>query len=357
MLETEKVSIRWVGANRKYYESKGYKYTHHGDFFEVDIKDVSLNSHVEVKVRCDYCGKIITKKFQTYNQQHHEKFGDACKDCQPQKNKLCCLEKYGVTNGAKTKQSKEKTIRTSRERYGVDNPAQAKEAREKISKKSTENAQERLAKARITNLERYNTEHPFQNEEVKQKQKETLMKNYGVDHPKKSEEIKEKERQSNRQKYGVDYYQQTEEAKQRIRNTVREKYGYDYTLQVPEIRQKGMDTLLRNGNCPTSSQQLKLQEMLIQMYGKCELNKPCGTNFLDCVIEVSGISIDVEYDGKYWHQDKKRDRRRDEFVKSQGYKILRISAHKGLPSKEELSKAINDLVINSYRFKEINLDV
>lgn len=51
MLETEKVSIRWVGANRKYYESKGYKYTHHGDFFEVDIKDVSPNSHVEVKVR------------------------------------------------------------------------------------------------------------------------------------------------------------------------------------------------------------------------------------------------------------------------------------------------------------------
>lgn len=45
------------------------------------------------------------------------------------------------------------------------------------------------------------------------------------------------------------------------------------------------------------------------------------------------------------------------YYESQGYKILRISAHKGLPSKEELSKAINDLVTNSYRFKEINLDV
>lgn len=33
----------------------------------------------------------------------------------------------------------------------------------------------------------------------------------------------------------------------------------------------------------------------------------------------------IEYDGDYWHKDKKDiDKKRDSFLKSKGYKILRI---------------------------------
>ena len=67
---------------------------------------------------------------------------------------------------------------------------------------------------------------------------------------------------------------------------------------------------------------------------------PCDKCSLDCVVCVEGFYIDVEYDGAYWHQDKQKDRRRDNFVKTQGYKIFRIRGDKkdNLPSEEQIKE-------------------
>jgi hypothetical protein len=51
--------------------------------------------------------------------------------------------------------------KTCQEKYGVNNPTLSDGARKKISIKSTENAQERLKKARQTNLEKYGVENTF----------------------------------------------------------------------------------------------------------------------------------------------------------------------------------------------------
>lgn len=96
--------------------------------------------------------------------------------------------------------------------------------------------------------------------------------------------------------------------------------------------------------------------MLKKEYGNCELNKQCGSNILDCVVIIGNIKIDVEYDGSYWHQDEQKDRRRDEVVKSYGYKILRIRGGHKLPTLSQLQEAINYLCIDGNNFSRIRLN-
>ena len=56
--------------------------------------------------------------------------------------------------------------KTCQEKYGVSNPSHAEGARRKLSIKNTENAQERLKKAKQTNLEKYGVENYFQSENI-----------------------------------------------------------------------------------------------------------------------------------------------------------------------------------------------
>lgn len=66
--------------------------------------------------------------------------------------------------------------------------------------------------------------------------------------------------------------------------------------------------------------------------------------------------IDVEYDGRYWHQDSAHDRKRDEFVKSNGYKVLRIKSNKLIPNENDLIKTIEKLSLSNHSYNEIILD-
>lgn len=356
MLLSKIVVVKWNIKNKKYYESLGYTFTKNGESFEVPVENLLPNSKVFVDVLCDFCKqKIVRKKYQTYKQQHHPKYGDCCVECQPLKNKLCCLDKYGVDNGAKTIASKEKTKQTSLEKYGVDNPSKADFVREKLSDISRKNAAANYEKAQNTCFERYGVFNAMESPEIKERQQKSVFEKYGVYHPKQNEDVKRKERERHLEKYGCQYSSQREEVKEKVKATCLRKYGNEYYLGSKEAREKISKTLLQNGLIATSKQQIKVQEMLTDLYGNCELNFPCGSCFLDCMVMVNNIKIDVEYDGLYWHQDKQRDRKRDEFVKSQGYKVLRILGGKALPTKEEIIDKINLLTTTNTKFTQINL--
>lgn len=202
LVENQIINIKWNNRNKEHYIALGYKFTYLGDELKVHAEDLTVGSNKLVEVKCDFCGKIVTKKMLTYNAQHHPKYGDCCRECQPKKNKLVCMDKYGVDNGSKTQEAIKKIKNTCIERYGVDNGAKTLASRQKISEKIIASYQnEDVVQKRInTNRERYGCDFPSQNEQVKQKQKETMIRIYGVDHPKKSEEIRAKEREHNKEK-------------------------------------------------------------------------------------------------------------------------------------------------------------
>jgi len=59
-------------------------------------------------------------------------------------------------------------------------------------------------------------------------------------------------------------------------------------------------------------------------------------------IADSKLGINIEYDGFQWHKDKKKDEKRDEELKTQGWKILRYRDI--VPSLQQLRNDINRIL-------------
>lgn len=188
------------------------------------------------------------------------------------------------------------------------------------------------------------------------KQQDMFMRDYGVSNPSEVLEFSNKRKDTIRERYGCDNPSQIKGVQEKKESTCMKNYGVRIPLQSSIVREKVATTMLKNSNCPTSSQQIKVCEMLKAKYGNCELNKQCSKNILDCVVIIGNTKIDVEYDGGYWHKDPQRDRRRDEIVKSYGYKILRIKGGRKLPTYEQLEEAIQYLLQSKNTFAVIKLD-
>lgn len=78
---------------------------------------------------------------------------------------------------------------------------------------------------------------------------------------------------------------------------------------------------------------------------------------MNCMVNINDSKIDVEYDGWYYHKDKQDyDNRRDIFVQSNGYKVLRIKGNYQIPTEEQLQEAINYLVKGNL-YAKIILDI
>lgn len=186
------------------------------------------------------------------------------------------------------------------------------------------------------------------------KAKETWIKNYGVDHPFKSDIIIEKKKTTWIEHYGVDNPSKSLEIKEKKRKSYQEHYGVDNPSQNYEIRCKIAKNFYNNGSVPTSKPQILMYEKLKNIYENCELNYPCGKYSLDCMIEVDDCKIDVEYDGIIYHKDKvEKDKIRNDFMISQGYKILRIQGNGKVPNEDQLKHLIENLISSNEKIKII----
>ena len=167
---------------------------------------------------------------------------------------------------------------------------------------------------------------------------------------------------SNLEKYGVKNVFELNSTKEKIKDYYRLNYGVEYYSQTQMYREnhileKIVESMYKNGTGPTSLPQNETFLLLYNNFDECYLNYPCGKLLLDCVIFLDGIKIDIEYDGTYWHKNKSKDYARDYYVKSQGYKILRISSRRRSPTKKELFEAIYKLSSSHHSFYKIDLDV
>ena len=297
LLPNQYAIVRWHPRNKEYYINKGYVFTKMKEEFQVKVEDLPPQSHALVKAQCDFCGEIISIKFQNYNNRGKFSEDCACKKCRSKKAKQSFQKIYGVN---------------------------------------------------------WN----FQAEEVKEKANKTFVEKYGVEHYSQLSEYLEKTRSTCLKKYGKESYTQTEEYRQRKMKHNLEKYGVPYHTQAPEVKRKILESFENNSTAKTSKPQLELYEKLKTLYGCCELNKSCIYYSLDCVIEVDNIKIDVEFDGEYWHKNRKRqDYIRDQFVKKQGYKIIRIKGNCQIPNDDDLVKAINCLIQTDKTWIELTTDI
>lgn len=81
----QRVKIKWSGTSKQHYIDLGYSYTKIGDFFEVDVNDLSKGSFIAVKVGCDYCDNVTDMPYRDYLHLRGETY--CCPNCLKHKKK------------------------------------------------------------------------------------------------------------------------------------------------------------------------------------------------------------------------------------------------------------------------------
>ena len=415
LIVPQTVKVKISNRTCKHYREKGYEFKKFGDIIEVDVFDLPKGSTAKVKIICDVCGKekeICYGDVVKNNEENkliicgsdfciNKKIEDTCTkkygkgiinvfqvEEVKEKIKNTNLERYSCENPMQNEEIRNKEIQTLREKYGegIINISQVKEIQDKIKdtnleRYGCENAmqnEEIKNKVKATNLERHGVEYPMQSKEILNKSKETHLKHYGCErpsqskkirgkiknkclehygceNPSQSEKVKDKKKETTMKHYGVEYCSQSEEIKNKTKNTNLRKYGCEYPMQSSLIREKAINSFVKNGTIHTSKQELELFELLKTMYPNVKHFYICNPFVFDILVEIDNIKIDVEYDGKYWHQDKRRDVIRDKVIQKQGFKTLRISAINTLPTKQQILEAINILVNTDKRYIHIDL--
>ena len=255
----------------------------------------------------------------------------------------------------------QKLKKNSLEKYGVDNPAKSKESKEKakntINKKLEENPnyyKERNEKIKKTNLERYGFEYIHQSPIIKEKTKQTNLRLYGVENCFQSEEKKQKIKQTNLERYGVEYISKSKECikkvkdtklrkynnstyvnsikakntinkkleenpnyykerNEKIKKTNLERYGVINVFNLEKVKlkahsliaqQKSHNTKLKNHTYTKSKPEEQIYQLLLQKFNKVERQYKSEKYPFACDFYISELDLYIEYQGFWTHGNK-----------------------------------------------------
>ena len=197
------------------------------------------------------------------------------------------IERYGVTNVAKSKDVYDKIIETNLKKYGVEHHQSLESQKEKVKKTNLERygstngkvlkhkveKPKKERKVKLPKVKDTRKGHYYNNgvitkkikegdsipdgfvrgmllsDELKQKRsakaKETFLRKYGVDNPAKSKEVLAKIQKTNLERYGVKCSAQSDVVKKKIKTTNLKKYGVEYSFQSEVVKDKIKATSLK----------------------------------------------------------------------------------------------------------------
>lgn len=320
------VQTKWNSSNKRKYIDLGYKFTKINDYVTVKAEDLLSSSKIKVIVICDYCGCEFEQPKCDYTRSLElPSHKNCCKKCAPLQVKENNIIKYGVENTAQLQSTKDKIARTNIKKYGCSCAMQNPKIMEKTKR---------------TNLKKYGSEWYFSSEEAKE-----LLKTIDRDY----DSALEKRKATCLEKYGVQFVTSLDSTKEKIRDTNIKKYGVPFVMMNPKIKEKSIQTLIESQHNRISKQEQKCYEKLCNIFGKENLEHSvrCSKYTLDFVLNINDCKINIEYDGWYWHKDiQEHDKERNEYVMSQGYKIIRILTNGRMPEKEDLIQAVDKLKDN-----------
>ncbi|MCK9416361.1 hypothetical protein M0Q97_06860, partial [Candidatus Dojkabacteria bacterium] len=161
MILTETVKIKVNSKNIEYLKSKGYDCDLKNEI-NINTSDLSIGSHIIIKVKCDVCGTEKELKYQTYYKNYINCNYYSCSNkCSKEKSDKSNIEKYGVNNIFKTEDFKNNNKNINLIKYGVDSYSKTEECKLKV---------------KHTNMINYGVEYPTQNTELMNKISETNYK-------------------------------------------------------------------------------------------------------------------------------------------------------------------------------------
>jgi len=117
----------------------------------------------------------------------------------------------------------------------------------------------------------------------------------------------------------------------------------DCREKIKQRMLNGGAAIANSANKSPSKPQVKLFELVQEIYPLSILNYPVKKLNLVLDIAIPEIKIWIESDGSYWHQDKEKDLERQKRIESLlGWKCIRydIDSIKQIPPKERITKDI-----------------
>ena len=245
-------------------------------------QDLSKCSNKSIIVDCDYCHKHIIKSNKARYIQNKVLDKDCCEQCRFKKREEISLLLHGVKNSSqrldnpkslKINSNKDNIIlmisdgwsisnisnklgipRSSLNRtiksWGLDTKGKLQDKKDKtLIEKYGSSYKIKISENRNrTNLERFGTDNVFQNEDIKQKIKDTNLRVRGVSHHAKDPNNEILKQNTNLIKYGVKNVAQVEIFKEATKETNLKRYGYTSATKNIEVKKKIVNTMISNGN-------------------------------------------------------------------------------------------------------------
>lgn len=207
-------------------------------------------------------------------------------------------------------------------------------------------------KKQKTCMNLFGTENAFQNEDIKEKIKQTSIEKYGYSHYRMSSKMKNSYKESMTKNFGVENVFQLESVKEKIRNTCLEKFNVDNPMKSEsvvskfdyhEIARKSHLTKKKKGSYKSSKTELKLLKILEKHFPKIQNQVPINNWLID--VYVPEHNVFIEFDGIYWHglnksdeelkasetkhsktilRTKYNDKKKDEYFKNNKMTLIRV---------------------------------
>ena len=232
MLVSNKALVNTNNRNYKKFLNFGYDFKI-GQTIEVSVEHLEKFSRAEVNCQCDRCGKSIKTKWNLYIRNVNNGYYSCSRKCSMDKFKITCLEKYGTEFPLQNIEVKRQLEQYFFDKYG-SHPSKLEYFELKKQK---------------TNLEKYEVHHQMQMKKNVHKIKKTKLEKYGDENYNNHELSKitklekygdenynnhELSKITKLEKYGNEYYNNLEKFKNNFEN----KYGVVNPFQLEGIKNK-----------------------------------------------------------------------------------------------------------------------
>lgn len=210
----------------------------------------------QVRFYCTKCKESVIRNVERVQSLiSHDQFTHLCRNCQ---RKVTSQKLYGCDSPTQALQTKEKSRKTREEKFGGWNSDKQRQAlKEAFEERKDEIIAKReqtcLEKAGVTNmnktketrdkikqtcLEHFGTTSSLAAKSVKDKIKETCLQKYGVENAHQASDIIQKTKETCKDRYGAESYFASEVGKEKIKQIFLEKHGVENPSQVIEIQRK-----------------------------------------------------------------------------------------------------------------------
>lgn len=179
-------------------------------------------------------------------------------------------------------------------------------------------------------MERYGAPSSGESQELRKKQKETLMNRYGVDNIFKDKDYIKK---CNLDKFGVTNCAKLSQTIEKRKITLWDRYGVTSGFAVaPKIKK--------------SKGELELFEYIKLHYSAAISGDRSVIAPLELDIFIPEINVGIEYDGDYWHSLPdmiERDQRKDAICKDKGIRLIRVKESDWLNNLDMKNKLLEEI--------------